>query len=161
MFGIISKRLFEGVQNYRFIMQIGGAVEWRSVIIVARALPSVSRFLTPTDVPTVPGSPMLSGLRPLWTVLRAMCTLVPDASVLTRLSGLSNPSNQLRHCQTAMPFFVLCSKNRKPAIELRSPARIEITFQKIRWCGRRTSNPWSSIKRGHPTGRCATVINCL
>ena len=65
--------------------------EWRSVIIVARALPSVSRFPTPTDVPTVLGSPMSSGSRQLWAVLRAMCTLVPDASVPTRSNGPSDP----------------------------------------------------------------------
>ena len=45
----------------------------------------VLRFPTPTDVPTVPGSPTSSGSRLLSMELPAMCTLVPDASVPTRL----------------------------------------------------------------------------
>jgi hypothetical protein len=106
-FGIISKRFEKGVISVSHHADDRRCSEWRSVIIVARALPSVSRSPTPTDVPTEPGSPMLSGSRPLSTVLRAMCTLVPDASVPTRSSGLSDFPAINYGIATAMPFFVV------------------------------------------------------
>ena len=95
-------------------MQIGGAVVWRSVIIVARALPSVLRFPTPTDVPTGPGSPTLSVSRPLSTVLRAMCTLVPDASVPTRWSALFNSPASINATAFAVAFWFYLFNNHRP-----------------------------------------------
>ena len=50
------------------------------------------------------------------TVLPAMCTLVPDASVPTRSSGLSDPCDKMRHCfcDGVFCFPIFNTKTRLP-----------------------------------------------
>ena len=80
---------------------------WQSANFVIRALPLVSRSATPTEDPTVHGSPTSSVSRRSLTVLRAMFTSAQDASARTRLSAQSNYQAAERASHAACSFSML------------------------------------------------------
>ena len=117
-----------------------------------KGVTSVLRFLTLTDVPTEPGSPTSSALRLLSTVLRAMCTLVPDASAPTRLSGQSNYPCILTALHLQCCFYFIQLKFAQRGSHKGSLLFLDLLFYKLgfggvpplamrAWCGAFRSCP--------------------